>query len=439
MKRPIITIIGRPNVGKSRLFNKILGKRIAIVEDIPGVTRDRHYADCEYHGRSFTLVDTGGLDPSSKAGIIRQVREQTELAIQEADLLIMLFDGREGVTPLDQDIMSLLRSLRKPIFYAVNKIDTPKAESSTADFYRLGIKQVYPISAEHGLGVDELMEQLLPFLPKTVEEEAGAGEIPKIAVVGRPNVGKSTLINSLLGEKRLLTDAAPGTTRDAIDTLTEHNDKRYLFIDTAGVRRRGKIERGVERYSMARALQAIERCDLAVVLLDASEGIVEQDTKIIGHVLQAHKGCIILLNKWDLQRDNTKAQDKILSGLQRRLAFISFAPIHRISAFKGEGLDEIFKLVDQVMEAYTRRVKTGELNRWFRELLDTNPPPSQKGRHIRLNYITQASIKPPTFVIFANNPAGVAVSYKRFLENRLHADFDLTVTPIRFFFREKRR
>jgi GTP-binding protein len=437
MKKPIVAIIGRPNVGKSRLFNKFLGKRVAIVEDVPGVTRDRHYADCEYQGRSFTLVDTGGLDPTSKTGIIRQIRAQTERAIEEADLLILLFDGREGVTPLDQEIVSLLRPLRKPIFYAVNKIDTPKSESWAADFYNLGIKEFYSISAEHGLGVDELMEQLLPFLPKAVEDEAEQTEIPKIAVVGRPNVGKSTLVNSLLGEERVLTDATPGTTRDAIDTLIEHQDKQYLFIDTAGVRRRGKIERGVERYSMARALQAIERCDLAVVLLDASEGIVEQDTKIIGHVLQGNKGCIILVNKWDLQRDNIKAQDKILAGLKRRLGFISFAPLHGISALKGEGLDKIFNLIDQVMEGYTRRVKTGELNRWFRDLLETNPPPSQKGRRIKLNYITQAAIKPPTFVIFANNPTGVADSYKRFLENRVHADFDLTMTPVRLLFREK--
>jgi len=438
MKKPIIAIIGRPNVGKSRLFNKLLGKRVAIVEDFPGVTRDRHYTDCEYQGRSFTLVDTGGLDPTSKAGIIRQVRAQTERAIEEADILILLFDGREGVTPLDQEIVSLLRPLRKPIFYAVNKIDTPKSESWAADFYRLGIKQLYPISAEHGLGVDDLLEQLLPFLPKTVAEESEQIKIPKIAVVGRPNVGKSTLVNSLLGEERLLTDAIPGTTRDAIDTLVERQGKRYLFIDTAGVRRRGKIERGVERYSMARALEAIKRCDLAAVLLDASEGIVEQDTKIIGQVLQAHKGCILLLNKWDLHRDDTKAQNKILSGLQRRLAFVPFAPLQRISALKGEGLDEIFKLIDQVMEAYMRRVTTGELNRWFRELLDVSPPPSQKGRRIKLNYITQAAIKPPTFVIFANNPAGVVDSYKKFLENRLREDFDLRMTPTRLFFREKR-
>jgi GTP-binding protein len=262
-------------------------------------------------------------------------------------------------------------------------------------------------------------------------------EIPKIAVVGRPNVGKSTLINSLLGEERVLTDAVPGTTRDAIDTLIEHQGKHYLFIDTAGIRRRGKIERGVERYSMARAEEAIKRCDLAVVLLDASEGIVEQDTKIIGKVLDLHKGLILLLNKWDLRRDDTKAQDKILSGLQRRLVFVPFAPFQRISALEGEGLDEIFKLIDRVMEAYTRRVTTGELNRWFRELLDTSPPPSQKGRRIKLNYITQAAVKPPTFVVFANNPKGVVESYRRFLENRLRLDFDLAMTPIRLLFREK--
>jgi GTP-binding protein len=437
--KPTVAIIGRPNVGKSRLFNKLLGKRVAIVEDMPGVTRDRHYADCEYQGRSFTLVDTGGLDPTSKAGIVRQVKEQTERAIDEADLLILMFDGREGVTPLDREIVKLIRPLRKPIFFAVNKIDTPKSESWTADFYELGIDRLYPVSAEHGLGVDELMESLLPFLPKAAKEESGTTAVPKVAVVGRPNVGKSTLINNLLGEARLLTDSAPGTTRDAIDTLVVHQDRSYLFIDTAGIRRRGKIERGVERYSMARSLEAIGRCDLAVVLLDASEGIVEQDTKIIGQVLKAHKGCILLLNKWDLHQGDTKAQNKILSGLQRRLVFVPFAPLIRISALKDEGLNGVFKLLDQVMEAYTRRVTTGELNRWFRGLMESTPPPSQKGRRIKLNYITQAGIKPPTFVVFANNPAGVAASYKKFLENRLREDFDLAMTPIRLLFREKRR
>jgi len=442
MKRPVIAIIGRPNVGKSTLFNRILGRRVAIVEDIPGVTRDRNYAEATYGGRSFILVDTGGLDPTAKTreSILSQVKAQTEHAIAEADILIMLFDGREGVMPLDQEIASLLRRLKKPIFYAVNKIDTGKSAPLTAEFYKLGVKTLYPVSAEHSLGVDELMEAILPLLPPDSEVEAPAAEgeaLPRIAVLGRPNVGKSTLINTLLGENRLVTDSTPGTTRDSIDSRVQHDGKEYHFIDTAGIRRRGRIEHGVERYSLARALKAIERCDLAVVVLDATEGIVEQDTKVIGRVLKARKGCLILVNKWDLRREDPKAREKIETELRRRLAFIPYAPILFISALKGAPIKEIFERVDAIVSAYSRRISTGALNRAFEQAVSANPPPQRQGRPVKLNYITQAEARPPTFVIFSNRPEQIKEPYMRYLENFLRDSFDFTGTPLTLRIRKK--
>jgi GTP-binding protein len=443
VKRPIIAIIGRPNVGKSTLFNRILGRRVAIVEDIPGVTRDRNYAEATYGGRSFTLVDTGGLDPTEKSreSILSQVKAQTKQAIDEADILIALFNGREGVMPLDEEIVSLLRRLKKPIFYAVNKIDTFKSEPLAAEFYALGIKALYPVSAEHSRGVDELMEAILPLLPSRSEVEAPPIEgehIPRIAVLGRPNVGKSTLINALLGENRLVTDATPGTTRDSIDSRVRFDGKSYLFVDTAGIRRRGRIEHGVERYSLARALNAIERCDLAIVVLDATEGIVEQDTKIIGRVLKARKGCLILVNKWDLKWHDPKAKEKIASELRRRLAFIPYAPILFISALKGTPVKEIFEKIDSIVTAYAHRISTGALNRAFEQAVSANPPPQRQGRPVKLNYITQAEVRPPTFVIFSNRPEQIKEPYIRYLENFLRESFDFTGTPLTLRLRKKR-
>ncbi len=444
MKRPIVAIIGRPNVGKSRLFNCLIGRRVAIVENIPGVTRDRNYAECVYQGRTLTLVDTGGLDPTVKprGTILSQVRAQTQQAIEEADILMVLFDGREGVMPLDEEIVSLLRRVQKPIAYAVNKIDVPKAEPLLSDFYRLGVKPLMPVSAEQGIGVDELMEAILSTLPSLEGESAFSpmeqAQVPKIAVVGRPNVGKSTFINRLLGEERLVTDAMPGTTRDAIDSLVKYKGRPYLFIDTAGIRRRGKIERGIERYSISRALSAIDRCDIAIVLMEAVEGIVEQDTKIVGRVLAAKKGCILIVNKWDLRQSDRKARQDILSEFKRRFSFINFAPIVFISALKGFQPKRIFKILEEITAAYTLRVPTGELNRAFEKALTTNPPPSYKGKLTRLYYITQAGIRPPTFVIFSNRPEQVKVPYRRYLENFLREQFGFVGIPLALVFRQRR-
>jgi GTP-binding protein len=442
MKRPIITIIGRPNTGKSTLFNRLVGRRMAIVENIPGVTRDRNYAECDYQGRACTLVDTGGLDPTATAGMIAQIKAQTRQAIEEADALIVVFDGREGVVALDEEIVSLLRKLPQPVFYAVNKIDTPKAEPLLSDFYRLGVKPLLPISAEQGIGVDELMEAVLAALPmrpsEPVVEETEGAVLPRIAVLGRPNVGKSTFINRLLGEERMITDAAPGTTRDAIDSLVRQAGRSYLFVDTAGIRRRGRIERGVERYSISRALSAIERSDIVVVLMDAVEGIVEQDTKIVGRVLEAQKGCILVVNKCDLVEKDPEARPKIAGGLQRKLSFIQYAPVVFISALKGFQPKKVFKLIDEVMAAYTRRIPTGELNRAFEKALAEKPPPSSKGKLTKLFYITQAGVKPPTFVIFANRPEQVKAPYRRYLENFLRGRFNFAGVPLNIQFRPRR-
>jgi len=323
---PLIAIIGRPNVGKSTLFNRIIGVKAAIVDDVPGVTRDRHYADGTYCARPFRLVDTGGLEPSATAGMIALIKHQSQLAIAEADILILLMDGRAGLTPADEEIVGLLRRARKPVFVAINKIDTPKTEALLADFYGLGFDRLHPVSAEHGLGVDELLEAILPLLPEP-EEETAASDVPRVAVIGRPNVGKSTLVNTLLGQERMVVSDVPGTTRDAIDTLVTYQGRRYLFTDTAGIRRRGRVERGVEGYSVARAMRAMGRSDVAVLVLDGVEGITEQDTKIIGLVLKQGRACILLVNKWDLRAGEAGARDRYTQELKRRLPFIPWAPV----------------------------------------------------------------------------------------------------------------
>ncbi len=455
LPRPFIAVIGRPNVGKSTLFNRLAGRRIAIVQDEPGVTRDRNYYAVEYCGTRFTLIDTGGLVPDhapptsptlpspargeekGKGDLLAQVQRQTDFAIEEADTLIYLMDAREGVTPVDLEIAERLRRVSKPVWYAVNKIDGPKHDEKVYEFYQLGVERLFPISAEHGYGLDDLLEAAIPKRGE-VTAEPPADDTPRIIVLGRPNAGKSTLINTILGEERLVTSEVPGTTRDTIDTVVERRDKTYRFIDTAGLRRRGKVGRGVEHFSVARAHDALAHSDLALVLIDASEGVVEQETKIVGEALAAGKACILLINKWDLKPRGEEAKTEFLSELTRRFSFLAHAPALFISALKGTGVGKVFTTIDEVMAAYTKRVTTGDLNRFFDPILRDHPPPFSKGRQIRLYYITQASTKPPTFVTFSNDASGLPANYQRYLENSLRKRFGFAGTPIRIVVRMKR-
>ena len=431
-----VAIIGRPNVGKSTLFNRILGRRQAIVQDLPGVTRDRHSAEAEYRGRPFRLIDTGGLVPTSEDLMYALIREQSRLAIAEADALIFVLDGRDGLTPMDREVMDLLRKSGKPVFPAANKIDTPKSEPLIGDFYVLGVEEVYPISAEHGTGVAELLDALYPLMsPGT--EDARSTEIPKIAVVGRPNVGKSTFINTLLGETRLVVSDMPGTTRDSIDTLVRHKESDYLFIDTAGIRRRGKIDPGVERYSVARAMRSLGRADAAVLMLDGVEGVTEQDTKIAGLALRGGRACVVLVNKWDRREGTEGAKTVYKAELKRRFPFLSWATVLFGSALEPKMVTRIFPHLDRALETFARRVPTGQVNRFLQEALALNALPIRKGKPVKSAYMTQVATKPPTFVLFCKNPKDVGEPYLRYLENSIRKEFGFIGTPIRVFAKAK--
>jgi len=436
---PLVAIIGRPNVGKSTLFNRVLGSRTAIVDDVPGVTRDRNYADASYRNRPFRLVDTGGIEPSASDGMLALIRRQSELAIAEADILVLLMDGRTGLTPPDREVVRLLRGTTKPLFVAINKIDTPQVETLLADFYQLGTDQLYPISAEHGLGVAELLDAIYPLLP-LAEEAQERATMPKVAVVGRPNVGKSTLVNAVLGEDRVVVSDVPGTTRDAIDSLAEHQGRRYLFTDTAGIRRRGKIDRGIEGYSVARSLRAIGRSDVAVLLLDAEEGVTEQDTKIAGVVIRQGRSCILLVNKWDLREGELQARQLVEQDLRRRFPFLSWAPVLFGAAVKPESLRKLFPTIDEVFAAFSRRIPTGQLNQLLQDILATHPLPVRKGKPTKITksaFMTQVAVCPPVFALFVGHPENITPAYLRYLEHRLRDAYGFSGTPIRLLVRKK--
>jgi GTP-binding protein len=436
---PIVAIIGRPNVGKSTLFNRILGSRTAIVDDVPGVTRDRNYADASYRGRKFRLVDTGGLEPSAAEGMLSLIRRQSELAIAEADILVLVMDGRTGLTPTDQEVVRLLRGTTKPLFVAVNKIDTPKADPLVADFYRLGIDTLYPVSAEHGIGVAELLDAVYPLLPPNEEGEVRS-ETPRIAVVGRPNVGKSTLVNTVLGEDRVVVSDVPGTTRDAVDSLATYQGAQYLFTDTAGIRRRGRIDRGIEGYSVARSLRAIGRSDVAVLLLDAVEGVTEQDTKIAGIALRQGRACLLLVNKWDLREGDTEARQQTELDLRRRFPFLPWAPVLFGSALKPDSLRRLFPAIDEVFASFSQRIPTGQLNQFLQQILATHPLPVRKGKPTKITksaFMTQVATKPPVFALFVGHPEDVTPAYLRYLEHQLRKEYGFSGTPIRILVRKK--
>lgn len=435
--RSIIAIVGRPNVGKSTLFNRLSSKRKAIVIDEPGATRDRNYADCTWYEKEFTLVDTGGFEPASKEEILVQMREQTRLAIEEADAIIFLMDGKEGVTSSDKEIADLLRKMQKPVFYAVNKIDGLKHEGLAYDFFELGIDQLYPISAQHGVGIHELMDDLANVLTKTDKYEQTEGQRIRIAVIGKPNVGKSSLVNKILGYKRVIVNPLPGTTRDAIDTNFELRDRKYLLVDTAGIRRKNRITQTLEKYSVVQALKAIRRCDVALLLIDAQEGVTEQDAKIAGLTAENGTACVIVVNKWDLVDKNNSTVGVYVKDIKDKLKFMDYAPIIFVSAFTGQRVLKIFDIIEIVYEQFTKRVDTPEFNRIMREFIESNPPPRIRSKENSFLYMTQASIAPPTFVFFVREPKSVHFSYRRFLANRIRETLGFGQTPIRLIFKRK--
>lgn len=440
-RKPLVAIVGRPNVGKSTLFNRLIGERRSIVEDIPGVTRDRIYADTDWDGREFSLVDTGGFDPEGEEEEYPSlIKEQIEIAIEEADLIVFVLDGKDGVMPHDEDVINLLRRVTKPVIFTVNKIDHQKHEQAALDFHSLGIDKLISISAQQGRNINELLDKVVAELPEQegVFEEEEEGVI-KIAVLGKPNAGKSTLINRLLGEDRLITSPEPGTTRDTIDSYVEKYGNKYLFIDTAGIRRRSKISFSVEKHSVFRAVRAMERADLALLMIDGGEGPTHQDARLARLIADKGRGCVVLLNKWDLVPSQVSQTPDIEGILKDNLISVDYAPVLIISALTGRGTDKIFKTVDKVYKNFSQRIPTKKLNYFIRNIIETSPPPIHKGKEIKFYYISQPMTKQPTFVIFTNEIKGVPENYKRFLQNRLRQEFDLEGTPIKLIFRSERK
>lgn len=440
-RKPLVAIVGRPNVGKSTLFNRLIGERRSIVEDIPGVTRDRIYADTEWDGREFSLVDTGGFDPGGdEEEYPSLIKEQIEIAIEEADLILFVLDGKDGVMPHDEDVINLLRRVTKPVIFAVNKIDHQKHEQAALDFHSLGIDKFIPISAQQGRNINDLLDSIVAELPQQEvmfeKEEEG---VIKIAVLGKPNAGKSTLINRLLGEDRLITSPEPGTTRDTIDSYIEKDGKKYLFIDTAGIRRKSKISFSVEKHSVFRAVRAMERADLALLMIDGGDGPTHQDARLARLIADKGRGCIVLLNKWDLVPSEVSETPNIEGILKDSLIAVDYAPVLIISALTGRGTDKIFKTVERVYKNFSQRIPTKKLNYFIRNIIETSPPPIHKGKEIKFYYISQPMTKQPTFVIFTNEIKGVPENYKRFLQNRLRQEFDLEGTPIKLIFRSERK
>jgi GTP-binding protein len=436
---PIVAILGRPNVGKSTLFNRMTRTQDALVDDSPGVTRDRHYGSANWNGVDFTVVDTGGFADGEEFSA--DIRFQIQQAIAEADVLALVLDGKGGLSPFDRDLLDLLRGMTKPVFYAVNKIDGPEKEALLADFYRLGLAALYPISAEHRFGLNDFLDDLVAALPRPAEPAPAADRqnLIGLAVVGRPNVGKSSLINRILGENRMVVSPRPGTTRDAIDTVHRRKDRSYLLIDTAGIRRKGRVSEKLETFSVIKALRSLERCDVAVVVIDAAERITEQDITIAGYVLERGCGCVFAINKWDLAAPSGLREKRIIDELRLKAKFLSFAPVLTVSARTGRGVNRIFSQVDAVYQQFARRIGTGPLNRIIDGAIEKNPPPLHRGRPLKFYYAAQVTAKPPTIVSFVNHPEAVHFSYKRYLLNQIREETGLNKTPIRLIFRERQR
>jgi len=454
MRKLFVALVGRPNVGKSTLFNRIVGRPRAIVEDIPGTTRDRLYGDAEWNGVSFTVVDTGGLEiienrkkrtpqdqpvPLSLAsiGFIEEIRQQAEIAIAEADAIIMLVDVLDGLTPADADVADVLRRTDKPVAVAANRADNEERAQAAVEFYALGLGEVFPISALHGTGIGELLDQIVPALPMGRGEEEEEPEALKIALMGRPNVGKSSLLNKMLGEERAIVSPIPGTTRDATDTYLTWEGQPVVLIDTAGIRRRGRIEQGIEKYSVLRAMKAIARSDVALLLLDAQDLVTDQDAHVASYILEQQRSIIVLVNKWDLIERDTYTMDAYTKQIRAELKFLDYVPVLFLSALTGQRVSKVLPLAFQVYQERMVRIATGELNRLVEEAVSRHTPPHKAGKQLRFYYATQASVDPPTFVFFVNDARLVHFSYERYLENQIRRQYGYLGTPIKLVFRSR--
>ena len=437
MAKPLVAIVGRPNVGKSMLFNKLTGQRTSIVEDTPGVTRDRIYGSCEWCGRTFSLVDTGGIEPGTDSEMLKFMRRQAEIGIELADAIIMVVDVHSGVTAADQDVATMLRKSGKPIALAVNKCDSVgPVNPDVYEFYSLGIGDLFETSAIHGHGTGDLLDWVLENIPEDSGEEEDS-DVIKVAIVGKPNVGKSSLLNRILGEERVIVSDVAGTTRDAIDSYFENETGKYCFIDTAGMRRKSKVDDAIEKYSNMRSISAIDRADVCLILIDANDGVTEQDTKIAGLAHEAGKASIIVVNKWDLVDKETGTMEKMRKDVMRDLSFMSYAPVLFISALTGQRTDRIFELINFVNDQSNMRITTGMLNNVLADAQARVQPPTDKGRRLKIYYMTQTGIKPPNFVIFCNSRELFHFSYQRYLENQIRSVFGLEGTPVRIVIRQK--
>lgn len=433
MRIPVVAIVGRPNVGKSTLFNRILKERRAVIEDIPGITRDRIYGEAEWEGKKFLVVDTGGFQREADEEIIQEVQKQVLVTVEEADVIIMMMDVESGLLSSDIEFVEMLRKYNKKVLYVVNKVDGSRKERMLYDFYDLGV-DIFPLSALHGRGYETLMDKVSSMIPEVkVKEE----QYPRIAIVGRPNVGKSTLVNSLLGRERMIVSPVPGTTRDAVDSICSYYKRKYVLVDTAGIRRKGKMAKTVEKYSFLRTLRNIEDSDVVLILLDASEGVVEVDQKIAGLVSSAKKPAIILYNKWDLVDTSSISVERIKEAIYSKLWFMKYVPILTISALSRRRVTKIFPLVDKIIEESKKRISTHELNMFLRDVLSKQEPPLYKGRKVKIYYITQVKTSPPGFVIFTNKKEGIKEQYIKFLENQLREHFSFIGVPVEFYVRQK--
>ena len=439
MSKPVVAIVGRPNVGKSTLFNALAGERISIVKDTPGVTRDRIYADVTWLKHEFTMIDTGGIEPESKDIIISQMREQAQIAVDTADVIIFMTDVRQGLVDADAKVADMLRRSKKPVVLVVNKVDSfEKYMADVYEFYNLGLGDPIPVSAQGKLGIGDMLDHVIEQFETPAREEEEEDERPKIAVIGKPNAGKSSIINKLLGEERVIVSPVAGTTRDAIDTEIVHNGKEYIFIDTAGLRRKNKIKEELERYSIIRTVSAVERADVVLMVIDATEGVTEQDAKIAGIAHERGKGVIIVVNKWDAIEKNDKTMKEYEGKIRQVLSYMPYAEIMYVSALTGQRLPKLYDMIDMVIENQTLRIATGVLNEIMTEAVAMQQPPSDKGKRLKLYYITQVAVKPPTFVIFVNDKELMHFSYTRYLENKIREAFGFRGTSLKFFIRERK-